>query len=193
LKGANVPKRIVIIHGSYGSPSENWFPWLARQVRGLGHEAVVPQFPTPEHQTLKNWLKVFDSDVGKLTPNVILIGHSLGVGFILRILELTKRPVAASFLVSAFLGKLGLPEFDKVNADFVTKPVNWKHVRATAGIVRVYNGDNDPYVPLSKGQEIAKALGVQLTVVKGGGHINAEAGYTQFSQLLDDLKGLHLI
>jgi len=188
-----VPKRVVIIHGSYGNPSENWFPWLAQQVRGLGHEAIVPEFPTPEHQTLKNWLKVFDSEVGKLTPNVILIGHSLGVGFILRILELTKQPVAASFLVSAFLGKLGLPEFDKVNADFVTKPVNWKRVRLTAGIVRVYNGDNDPYVPLSKGQEIAKALGVQLTVVKSGGHINAEAGYTQFSQLLDDLKGLHLI
>lgn len=186
-------KRIVIIHGSYGNSTENWFPWLARQVRALGHEAILPDFPTPEHQTLKNWLRVFDSEIGKLTPNVVLIGHSLGVAFILRILELTKQPIAGSFLVSAFLGRLGLPDFDKVNADFVTKPVNWKRVRAAAGIVRVYNGDNDPYVPLSKGREIAKGLGVDLTVIKGGGHINAAAGYTQFPELLQDLKGLRLV
>ena len=40
---------------------------------------------------------------------------------------------------------------------------------------------------------LAEALGAPFTVVKDGGHIIAEAGYTQFSQLLDDLKGLRLI
>ena len=37
--------RVVIIHGSYGKPEENWFPWLAEEVRKLGHSATVPTFP----------------------------------------------------------------------------------------------------------------------------------------------------
>ena len=136
-------KRVVIIHGSYGNPRENWFPWLAGQVRASGDEAVLPDFPTPEGQTLRNWLAVFEKAIVKLAPDVVLVGHSLGVAFILRILERTRQPIGGCFLVSGFLGDLGLPEFDKVNADFVTAPVNWKRVRENCGEVHVYNGDND--------------------------------------------------
>ena len=181
-------KRVVIIHGSYGSSQENWFPWLAKQVRVLGYEPIVPDFPTPEGQTLKRWLDVFEKAVGRLTPDVMLVGHSLGVAFILRVLERTRQPIAGCFLVSGFLGELGLPEFDKVNADFVTAPVDWKRVRENCGEAHVYNGDNDPYVPLERGKEIAKHLGVGVTVIKNGGHINANAGYSTFPQLLEDLK-----
>jgi hypothetical protein len=184
-------RRVVIIHGSYGSSRENWFPWLAAQIRGLGHEPIVPEFPTPQGQSLKNWLGVFENTVGRITPDMILIGHSLGAAFILRILERTRQPISGSFLVSGFLGELGLPEFDAVNADFVMAPVDWSRVRENCGKVHVYNGDNDPYVPLAKGEEIAVQLGVGVTVIKNGGHINATSGYTTFPQLLADLSKMY--
>jgi predicted alpha/beta hydrolase family esterase len=181
-------KQIVIIHGSFGSSDENWFPWLARELKMLGYEAVAPGFPTPEGQTLKAWLDVFERVVGKLRPDIILVGHSLGVAFILRLLERTRQPIRGSFLVSGFLGELGLPEFDNVNAEFVNAPVDWKRVRENCGEVHVYNSDNDPYVPLGKGKEIARHLGVGLTVVGNGGHINASSGFSTFPLLLQDIK-----
>jgi predicted alpha/beta hydrolase family esterase len=181
-------KRIAIVHGSFGNSRENWFPWLADELRGLGHSVIVPDFPTPQGQSLKNWLEVFDESVATLTKDTILVGHSLGAAFILRVLERSRQPIGATFLVSAFLGSLGLPKFDEVNADFVNAPVDWERVTANAGTVRVFAGDNDPYVPTEKGAFIANQFGVSLTVVKGGGHINASAGFSAFPQLLREMS-----
>jgi len=181
---------VVIIHGSYGSPNENWFPWLADEVRKAGHRAVVPTFPTPEGQTLDTWLDRFKKEVGPVRSDMVLVGHSLGAGFILNLLERSDEPVAGSFLVSGFLGKLGLPDFDAVNETFVFREFDWERVRRHAGAVHVYHSDDDPYVPLGKGRDLAQHLGVELFVVHKAGHINAAAGFRTFPQLLTDLKAL---
>lgn len=184
------PIRVVIIHGAYGGPNENWFPWLLGELKAQGLEAFLPGFPTPEGQTLKAWRGLFKERVGELDSSTILVGHSLGVGFILNLLEESSFPILGSFLVSGFVGLLGLPEFDAVNASFVDRQFDWPRIKRNAGSVRVYNSDNDPYVPLSRGQEIAKHLGVELTVIQSGGHINASGGYTRFPQLAIDILGL---
>jgi predicted alpha/beta hydrolase family esterase len=85
------------------------------------------------------------------------------------------------------LGAIGQPDFDPINAPFFASPFNWDRIRANAGIVRVYNSDNDPYVPLEKGKELAHNLGVDLKVINGGGHVNASSGFGPFNELLDDL------
>jgi len=182
--------RVVIIHGSYGKPEENWFPWLAEEVRKLGHDAAVPAFPTPDGQNLENWLAAFGDQVGTVSSDMVFVGHSLAPGFILNLLENSERAVKGTFLVSGFLGKLGLEDFDPINESFVCREFDWERIRANAGDVHVYNSDDDPYVPLAKGEELARNLGVELTVVKGGGHINASAGFKTFPLLLENLSRL---
>jgi predicted alpha/beta hydrolase family esterase len=51
-------------------------------------------------------------------------------------------------------------------------------------------GDNDPYVPSSQGLEIATNLGVVLDQIPGGGHLNAEFGFTEFPYLWQSLNTL---
>ena len=75
---------IFIIHGSYGSPEENWFPWLKSDLEKLGCRVYVPRFPTPEKQSLEKWLDVFKEYDGFVDSETIFIGHSLGPAFILR-------------------------------------------------------------------------------------------------------------
>lgn len=182
--------KVVIIHGAYGSADENWFPWLRDRVLELGHEALVPSFPTPDGQSLASWIEVFAQQVGPLTPDTILVGHSLGPGFILNLLERTEVSIRGTFIASGFLGNLGLPDFDKVNETFVCREFDWEKIRRNAGKVHVYNSDSDPYVPLDKGVELAGNLGVELTVIHNGGHLNSAGGFTTFPQLLSDLKDL---
>lgn len=177
-----------MIHGAYGGPDENWFGWLANQVRDAGHMVQIPTFPTPENQTLENWQQIFSRDVGDLHDQMILVGHSLAPSFICRLLEKTTAKVPAIFLASAFDQKLGLEEFDPINASFIEGEFDWQKVRDHVGDVFCYHGDDDPYVPLDIGKNFAASLGGDFKIIQKGGHLNLSAGYDHFFELWNDLK-----
>ncbi len=181
-------KSAILIHGSYGNPKENWFPWLKNELEKLGYEVYIPKFPTPENQSLESWLKVFQPFYDKIGTQTILIGHSLGVAFILTILESLDLPVKAVYLVSGFIGLLNNPEFDEINKSFATKQFDWQKIKQNAGQIYLFHSDNDPYVPMSKAEELAKDLETEIIVVKGAGHFNQVAGYTKFPELFEVIK-----
>ncbi|NDC38604.1 MAG: serine hydrolase family protein [Proteobacteria bacterium] len=180
-----------IIHGTKGSSTGNWFQDVASQLRERGVSAIVPDFPTPHGQSLANWLVHFDRAVGLLDQNSILVGHSVGAVCALRILErlaVGKRYIHTAVLVAGFTGSLGLPEYDALNSSFVAAPFDWTGIRSSAAHIVCLSGENDPYVPFAQGQQIAQSLGVEHIVIPGGGHLNAEFGYTSFPRLIEELK-----
>ena len=178
---------IVIIHGTYGHPKENWFPWLKSELEKLDCRVFVPKFPTPKNQSLENWLKVFEEYKQYLDENSIVIGHSLGPAFLLNIIEKVDKPIKAAFFVSGFTGLLNHP-IDKINKSFVDKSFDWQGIRQNCPKFFVFHSDNDPYVPLEKSKEFAKNLGVSVILVKNAGHFNEKAGYTKFDLLLNKIK-----
>src|ERR1700733_15685405 len=107
---------IIIVHGAYGHPFENWFNWMKIELEKLGIECFVPQLPTPNGQELKNWLLLFNSTISPIiTPDTILIGHSLGAAFLLRWLEQTNKIISTAILVGSFIGNVGIEKFDIIN------------------------------------------------------------------------------
>jgi predicted alpha/beta hydrolase family esterase len=114
----------------------------------------------------------------------------MGAGFTLRLLEESEQRVAGTFLVAGFIGALGLPDYDPINATFFASPFGWHKIRQNAGRVYVYAGDNDPYVPVERSNEIAHHLASTLQVIPGGGHLNAETDFVTFPRLLKDMRPL---
>ncbi|MHC5543849.1 alpha/beta hydrolase, partial [Singulisphaera rosea] len=99
--------------------------------------------------------------------------------------------VAGLFLAAGFVGALGLPDYDPINASFFARPFDWAGIRDRRGrICRCWAGDDDPYVPLARSRDVADHLGVELEIVRGGGHLNAETGFITFPQLRDALLSL---
>ena len=180
--------RIYIVHGSFGNPQENWFPWLKKELERLGYEVVVPIFPTPENQSLDSWRKVFFEENPNISSNSIFVGHSLGPAFILNILERIDKQVKACFFVSGFLGKLRNPEFDEINRTFTEREFDWEKIKENCSAFFVFHSDNDPYVPLEKAKELAQNLGTEVTIVQGAGHFNENGGYTKFPLLLEKMR-----
>lgn len=176
----------IIIHGTYGNPKGNWFPWLKLELEKRNFKVYIPEFPTPENQNLENWFKVFDKYEKYLDENSIIIGHSLGVAFILNVLEKLNHQINAAFLVAGFIGLLNNPDFDVLNKTFTVKEFDWKKIRKNCKQFFVYNSDDDPYVPLEKGKEITENLGTELIIVKGAKHF----GKTKFPLLLKDIENL---
>ena len=186
---------IVIMHGTGGSPEGNWFGWLADKLRAEGHNVFVPRFPTPENQSVKSWCEVLRNSAPIFDNNTILIGHSLGAAYLLHVLESLGGDAACpvfknihqSIFVSGFAEPLG-GKFDELNADFINHNFNWEKIRNVAGKITILHGDNDPYVPMSAAENLARNLQTELTVIPNGGHLNAEFGYTEFPEILEVLK-----
>ncbi len=179
---------IFLIHGSYGNPNENWFPWLKGELEKIGHSVFVPQFPLSPEQSLENWLEVFKDYEKYIDNDSIFVGHSLGPAFILNILEKAEKPIKAAFFVSGFLGLINNQTYDTVNRTFTVKNFDWQKIKQSCNKFYIFHSDNDPYVPLEKAEELAKTLGVEIILIKGGGHLNATAGYLNFDLLLEKIK-----
>lgn len=181
---------VFIFHGTGGNPQENWFPWLERELKKLGIEVFVPRFPTPEGQSLENWIKAFEPYQKFVNETSVFVGHSIGPAMILRLLELRNKPIGGGILVSAFDGIIGIEYFDNLNKTFVVPSFNWEKIKRNCRKFVMLSGDNDPYVPLKFPRRIAKKLGVLLQLVKKGGHLNATAGFTKFPEVLAEIKKL---
>ncbi len=177
--------KTVILHGTKGSPDGNWFPWLKEQLETKAHDVYVPKLPTPENQSKTSWCKELDAQAPIFDKDTILIGHSCGATYLLHILEVLKEPVAKSIFVSGFLDELGIPEYDELNSTFIKHDFNWKKIRENAGEIHILHGDNDPYVPLEQAHKLSKHLKAEVNIIKDGGHLNSESGFTELPQALN--------
>lgn len=175
-----------IFHGTGGYPEENWFPWMKEELTDRGFSVIIPQFPTPEGQSLESWNNVFDKYRPQLDERTIMIGHSLGGLYLLRVLESLEHPVKAAFFVSAPVGVKPI-KFYEGDEKFSGFSFDWEKIQAGAKHFGVFHSDNDPYVSLGNGRELAKNLGVDLSFVPNAGHFNAVAGYTEFPKLFEEV------
>jgi len=180
---------VIIVHGAYGHPEENWFGWLKRELNALNIECYVPQLPTPEEQNLAMWLEVFAQTCSHLIhPGTVMIGHSLGAAFILRWLELHPSSLSSVVLVGGFLGVVGDEKFDSINSSFFKTPFNFQQIKRRAQEFICYYGNNDPYVTREEFDFITHHLKAKKIIISNAGHFNTASGYSQFPHLLNQLS-----
>jgi len=179
-------KTVFIFHGTGGSPQGNWFPWLRKELEKKDLRVIVPKFPTPEGQSLEAWLKVLSQYNEYINEETIFVGHSLGGMFLLKVLEQLEHPVRAAFFVSAPVGVRPIKYYESDYA-FTHFLFNWAQITKKAKTFTVYHSDNDPYVCLENGEELAKRLGTTLTFIPNAGHLNAESGWITFDKLYQDI------
>lgn len=180
-------KTAILIHGSFGHPEENWFPWMKAELEKRAYEVHVPAFPTPEGQSYENWLAVFKKLVPVIGPETVLIGHSTGCVFILNALHDLDIPVKSAFLVAPFIERAGHEYMDDLNASFVEVPRDWEQIKGRSDRFVVYYSDNDPFLPAAITRHVAEMLSSEAREISGAGHFNAAAGYVSFAELIEDI------
>lgn len=178
-------KKAFIFHGFGGNDQENWFPWLKQMLEKDGWDVFVPNFPNAEEPRLTEWLEAFKPYEDHVTKESVFIGHSLGVAFMLRLIE--QYQIHAAYCVAAAVGKQE-NEFDERMKTITHPPFNWELIRENGKHFEVFHSDNDPYIPIEKAMDLASNLNTELTFVEGGGHINEAAGYLEFPELLESIQ-----
>lgn len=176
----------VIIHGSYGCPFENWTPWLFNALTAKGKQVLTPQLPVID-QCYDNWKEVLVSYDKFIDENTSFIAHSLGPAFVLDYLLERQKKVKNLYFAAPFYGLINIKEFDDVNCTFF-RHQNLSNARQFFDKAYCFYSDNDPYVPRSMSENISRELMASVQVVRGGGHLNASAGFTEFQDLLKEIE-----
>ncbi len=193
------------MHGSYGSPEENWFRWLEKELKGLGHQVILDQYPVDDWETVNKLgaegmgtyepvqsLSVWDDFFVKATlPKiegvpVVFVGHSIAPIFMLHLLQKYSFKLAGAILVAPFFNIPDTPpvwQFYPPNKTFYGYDFDFAKIKSQLGKSYVVYGDDDPYVPATEPPLFAKKLGSEVLIVPGGGHCGGK--FKEFPRILD--------
>ena len=185
LKGDKMKKNYLILHGSFGSNEGNWFPWLKEYLEQKGKEVSVPQMPVGVgNQNFENWSNVLNKL--DISENTVIIAHSIAPIFVCKYLITNQIKVKKLIFVCGFNNYLGIDsDFDAVNEPMFID--NFDDVKKYCKDIVCYYSDNDPYVKYDVEKAFADKLTDKQYVIKNGGHINAETGYTKFEEILKEI------
>lgn len=117
-----------------------------------------------------------------------MIGHSSGCAFTIKYLIEKKIKINKLILVSGFNNYYSSDESDfhnTVNKTFYVDDVELDKIKKLCKEIICIYGDNDPYIPQSVFKDLATKLKAKEIIIHNGGHLNKEAGYDKFEQLLD--------
>lgn len=163
-----------LIHGTKRYPRESWIFWLRDQLELQKQQVFLPDFPSPQGQTLENWMNIFQPYLKWLTADSTVIGHSRGVPFMLNLLE--QHKAGRAIFVSGW---------GEGPHDFFPHAIDFERVIANCPNRLVVHAPDDHLVPYESGQKLAELLQCELHTIQDGGHFNIKSGYTEFQELLD--------
>ena len=75
----------------------------------------------------------------------------------------------------------------KIDFEGITKQIQHNDVKKYCKDIVCYYSDNDSYVKYDVEKAFADKLTDKQYVIKNGGHINAETGYTKFEEILKEI------
>ena len=157
-------KAILIPGNGGGSPNDNWFPYLERELPALGIKVINTQFPDPELSRQEFWIP-FIKELGA-DVDTILIGHSSGAVAAMRYAETNK--ILGSVLVGAYCTDLGYDS--EKQSGYFDSPWNWDDVRNNQKWIIEFASTDDPFIPIAEAQFLKENLNTDYYEYTDQGH-----------------------
>lgn len=175
-------KNYIIMHGTMGSAGENWFPWLKSKIEEKGYNCELKQFPIGLGiQNYNSWSRVFSEF--SINENTTIFAHSSAPIFLVKYLTENNKKIKKLVAVSGFNSDGNIAEINEMNKTFLMPKIkNFENYCKER--ICIYS-DNDPYLSLESLNGFADEIKATKVIIKGGKHLNSEAGYTKFEKLLE--------
>ncbi len=180
-------KNVLILHGTDGYPTENWFDWLKTELEKEDYKVWVPQLPDCSKPNISKYNEfIFTNRDWDFNEESILVGHSSGAVAILGLLESLPEDtvIDSCYLVGSFKDNLNWDALDEL----FLKPFDFEKIRRKAKKFIFIHSDDDPYCPLEHAKYLRKNLDGTLILLRGQKHFSigtAGKEYSKFPFLLD--------
>lgn len=182
LTDLNSPN-VYIFHGWGANSTSNWFGKSAQFLKEHNVHVHVPDFPNSENPTYEEWKAHFEKNYGKIWPQDVLIGHSLGGGFIQRYLSEKNITVDHIILVAPACHDHGINEI----ANFFDTDFDYEKIKARANKITILASDNDQFIDLKDFEKLAKNLGTELTLLPKRDHL-CDPDFPEILDILDHMQ-----
>lgn len=188
-------KTAILVHGmsskaeyykesNPASSNDHWLPWIQRQLLFRDILAQVPEFPRPYDPDYAQWCSVLEQF--HIDEKTVLIGHSLGAGFLVRWLSESKKQVGTVVLVAPFLD----PDHGEVSPDFFDFTIDPSLGGRTDGLHVFVSSDDDQEIITSVEQLRDAIPEIQAHEFSDKGHFTIEDMKTiEFPELLHVVVG----
>ena len=141
-------KRVFIVHGWGGNPTEHWLPWLKSGLEYKGFEVFTPQMPNTNIPIIKEWVDYLSSLVSELDEQTYFVGHSVGCQTILRYLETQagKKAGGCVFVAAWFkLEGLESEEEERIAEPWMRNDIDYEKILSKTRNITVINSTNDEF------------------------------------------------
>lgn len=197
-------KRVFIIHGLGGKPTDNWYPWLKDELQNKGMVVDVPQMPDADMPNINQWVSFIKDLLVWPNTDMYIVAHGLGSQAVLRYLEglrISDR-IGGLLLVGGFV-KLNDGSLDKAISEHVINiqqkeilqkwldtPIQLSKASKHAEKITSIFSENDPYVSPENAEKFRSELGSKIVMVPGAGHFAKSGAQVAFDAVLDELLKL---
>lgn len=182
-------KKAVILHGTDGTPAENWFPWLKNELEARGYEVWVPLLPnnhTPNREVYNDFLL---SGKWDFTDNLI-IGHSSGAVSILNLLMDERCPHINTGVLAGAWSHMEETDLDREQFKdlFPLDGFDFDLIKQKTDRLLFLHGEDDPLCPLDQAKWLASQAASDIITLPKGGHLSQSFGFTELPQLIEALE-----
>jgi predicted alpha/beta hydrolase family esterase len=186
-------KNAIIVHGkpskevyySEDYPSSSnfaWIPWLQKQLIIRDIKTDTPEMPYSYKPQYSIWKTEFERF--EITQNTILIGHSVGAGFLIRWLSENKDIKTGKVILVA----PSIDPYKKSETGFCDFEIDKDLIKHTEKI-SIFTSDNDSE-NINESVKILKTKipDIKVITLKGKGHfIPSDTGTDKFPEILEEI------
>jgi predicted alpha/beta hydrolase family esterase len=177
-------RAFLILHGIENRrPEGHWQRILAESLERRGEKVVYPQLSNPDAPDYGDWVNELRGHLAALGHDGerVAICHSMSCLLWLKCAG-TGNGVVDRLLLVAPPGSAQLPPGGQDFRVDLPDGFDGDAVRASVKTpIRIACSDNDPYNPAGGGAMYAEAIGAEVDVLAGAGHIAIDEGYGRWA------------
>jgi predicted alpha/beta hydrolase family esterase len=176
--------KVILIHGNGGGkPTDNWLPYLKKELEKIGIEVIAPQFPDSALARASYWLPFLKNDL-RADENTILVGHSSGAVAAMRFAE--QNRLFGSILIGTYHTDLGF-ENEKLSGYF-DAPWDWQAIKKHQRWMIQFASTDDPWIPISEPRFIRDHLHTEYHEYTNQGHFGGDYNKITFPEVVSEIK-----
>ncbi len=182
-------KRIFIIHGWSGAPTDCWIPWLKNELEQKGFEVITPTMPNADTPELKAWVEHLREVVVEIDENTYFVGHSIGCQAIMHFVEGQDRRAGGAVFVAPFFRLLHLTTIEEkvIAHPWFETVLDYEKIKRNLPKLTCLFSDDDPDVDMGNKELFEERLKAKTIVEHNKGHFSDDAGVRELPSALNEL------